>query len=178
MIICPNCHHKELPGALFCSECGARLISLDYLTTQSLQKAPSDHLKEPVGYSNSTVKDIDHINDPDLPEDIDAELALYVLENKQTLHLAGRTEFTLGRVAEGQPILPDVDLSPYDAYAQGVSRLHAALKVTRNRVAIMDLGSSNGTRVNGQKIVPHVDYPLNHSDVIALGKLKLQVIIQ
>jgi pSer/pThr/pTyr-binding forkhead associated (FHA) protein len=81
-------------------------------------------------------------------------------------------------VAEGQPILPDVDLSPYDAYAQGVSRLHAALKVTRNRVAIMDLGSSNGTRVNGQKIVPHVDYPLNHSDVIALGKLKLQVIIK
>ena len=85
MIICPNCHHKELPGALFCSECGARLISLDYLTTQSLQKAPSDHLHEPVGYSNSTVKDIDHVDDPELPEDIDAELALYVLENKQTL---------------------------------------------------------------------------------------------
>ncbi len=41
----------------------------------------------------------------------------------------------------------------------------------------MDLGSSNGTRVNGQKIVPHVDYPVKHGDIIALGKLKIQLII-
>lgn len=180
MIICPNCHHKELPGALFCSECGARLISLDYLTTQSLQKVPTDHFNETVEYSSSSLKDISEEETNVEPEVIhggDAALALYVLENKQTLQLAGRTEFTMGRVAEGQPILPDVDLSPYDAYAQGVSRLHAALKVSRNRVAIMDLGSSNGTRVNGQKIVPHVDYPLNNSDIIALGKLKLKILI-
>jgi len=84
----------------------------------------------------------------------------------------------MGRVAEGQPILPDVDLSPYEAYSQGVSRLHAALKVINQRVVIMDLGSSNGTRVNGQKIVPNVDYPLNHGDMIALGKLKIQVLIR
>ncbi len=178
MIICPNCHHKELPGALFCSECGARLISLDYLTTQSLQKVHSDRLNDTVEYSRSSVNDIDRGVETELSSDDSAELSLYVVDNKQTLHLAGRTEFTLGRVAEGQPILPDVDLSPFDAYAQGVSRLHAALKVSKNRVAIMDLGSSNGTRVNGQKIVPHVDYPLNHSDVIALGKLKLQIVIR
>jgi pSer/pThr/pTyr-binding forkhead associated (FHA) protein len=59
-----------------------------------------------------------------------------------------------------------------------VSRLHAALKIHHNRVTIMDLGSSNGTRVNGQKIVPHVDYPINQGDIIALGKLKIQVILR
>jgi pSer/pThr/pTyr-binding forkhead associated (FHA) protein len=94
------------------------------------------------------------------------------------LHLNGQNEFTLGRVADGQPILPDVDLSPYEAYAQGVSRLHAALKLNNQRVFITDLGSSNGTRVNGQKIMPNVDYPLNHGDVIALGKFKIQVLIR
>ena len=26
MIICPNCKHQELDGALFCSECGAQLV--------------------------------------------------------------------------------------------------------------------------------------------------------
>jgi len=46
MIVCPNCHHKELPGALFCSECGARLISLDYLTTQSIKKSNTDNLDQ------------------------------------------------------------------------------------------------------------------------------------
>jgi hypothetical protein len=176
MIVCPNCHHKELPGALFCSECGARLISLDYLTTQSIKKTNTDNLDE------SIVEDIkDKIySDEDAfsKHEISSDLALYLIEAKQTLQLAGRSEFTLGRVAEGQPILPDVDLSPFDAYAQGVSRLHAALKLNKNRVAIMDLGSSNGTRVNGQKIVPHVDYPISHNDQIALGKLRIQILIK
>lgn len=176
MIVCPNCHHKELPGALFCSECGARLISLDYLTTQSIKKTNTDNL-------NETIVD-DSKDSPSTKDDIfskqaiSSDLALYLIEAKQTLQLAGRSEFTLGRVAEGQPILPDVDLSPFDAYAQGVSRLHAALKLNKNRVAIMDLGSSNGTRVNGQKIVPHVDYPINHNDQIALGKLRIQILIK
>jgi len=176
MIVCPNCHHKELPGALFCSECGARLISLDYLTTQSIKKTNTDNLDE------STVEDLkDSIlsNDDSFSKQaLSSDLALYLIEAKQTLQLAGRAEYTLGRIAEGQPILPDVDLSPFDAYAQGVSRLHAALKINKNRVAIMDLGSSNGTRVNGQKIVPHVDYPISHNDQIALGKLRIQILMK
>jgi len=175
MIICPNCHHKEFPGALFCSECGARLISLDYLTTQSIQKTTSDILDESkLGSKPEILKSGTNTQQPEQ----NAELALFVIDSKQTLQLAGRTEFTLGRIAEGQPILPDVDLSPFEAYAQGVSRLHAALKVHNERVAIMDLGSSNGTRVNGQKIVPHVDYPINQGDIIALGKLKIQVVLR
>jgi pSer/pThr/pTyr-binding forkhead associated (FHA) protein len=176
MIVCPNCHHKELPGALFCSECGARLISLDYLTTQSIKKTNTDNLNETiVEDSQDSISTHDDIFSK---QAISSDLALYLIEAKQTLQLEGRSEFTLGRVAEGQPILPDVDLSPFDAYAQGVSRLHAALKLNKNRVAIMDLGSSNGTRVNGQKIVPHVDYPINHNDQIALGKLRIQNLIK
>jgi hypothetical protein len=176
MIVCPNCHHKELPGALFCSECGARLISLDYLTTQSIKKSNTDHLDP-----SKIEEEIDLSSMPDEllgKESGLADIVLYLIEAKQTLQLVGRKEYTLGRVAEGQPILPDVDLSPFDAYAQGVSRLHAALKINKNRVAIMDLGSSNGTRVNGQKIVPHVDYPINHNDQIALGKLRIQVLVR
>ncbi|MCL4561125.1 MAG: FHA domain-containing protein [Chloroflexi bacterium] len=92
--------------------------------------------------------------------------------------MTGRTEYTLGRVAEGQPILPDIDLSPYDAFSYGVSRLHAALKVNKDQVAIMDLGSSNGTSVNGKKIPSSADYPLNHGDVVNLGRLKLQILIR
>ncbi len=176
MIVCPNCHHKELPGALFCSECGARLISLDYLTTQSIKKSNTDNL--------DLSKLEEELDLSSLPDDLlgkesgSADIVLYLIEAKQTLQLVGRKEYTLGRVAEGQPILPDVDLSPFDAYAQGVSRLHGALKINKNRVAIMDLGSSNGTRVNGQKIVPHVDYPINHNDQIALGKLRIQVLVR
>ncbi len=171
MILCPNCHHQEIAGSLFCSECGAQLVSTDRVATQSIRRHPSDILSQ---IENSGPPP----TQPAQPTTVDAAVSLYLVDSGQILHLAGRTEFTLGRVADGQPILPDVDLSPYEAYTQGVSRLHSCLKIINQRVVITDLGSSNGTRVNGQKIMPHIDYPLNHGDVVALGKLKVQVLIR
>lgn len=171
MILCPNCQHQELPGALFCSECGAQLVGLDQLTTQTIRKTPSDNL-------GTLPRPTPEVASPPMPPgSVDAVISLHLVDCGQVLHLAGRTEFALGRVADGQPILPDVDLSPYEAYSQGVSRLHAAIKILEGGVAITDLGSSNGTRVNGQKIVSYVDYPLNHGDIIALGKLKIQILV-
>lgn len=170
MILCPNCHHKELPGALFCSECGTQLVSLDILNTRSIQKTPSEGL-------SSEVKIPDLASKTNGPHGTEPILSLHIIDSGQILHLAERSEFTLGRTIEGQPILPDIDLSPFDAFTLGVSRLHAALRIVNHEVVVTDLGSSNGTRVNGQKIVPHVDYPINHGDIIALGKLKIQVLI-
>jgi len=104
-------------------------------------------------------------------------ITLTIMDTNTAIQLSGRTEYSLGRVAKGQPILPDFDLTDYDAFSKGVSRLHAAIKVGSKRIVIMDLRSANGTRVNGQKIVPNVEYPLKHGDVIALGKLKMQILL-
>jgi len=170
MILCPNCQHKELPGALFCSECGTQLVSLDILNTRSIQKTPSEALTPKVKIPEVAPKAPgSHGTEP--------SISLHIVDSGQVLHLAERAEFTLGRTIEGQPILPDIDLSPFEAFTLGVSRLHAALRIVNHEVVITDLGSSNGTRVNGQKIVPHVDYPISHGDIIALGKLKIQVLI-
>jgi len=171
MILCPNCHHQEISGALFCSECGAGLVVSETPTTHSIER-------------NQTGLLMFQSRPPSPPSPVapagssEAAVSLHLIESGMILHLSGQPEFTLGRVADGQPILPDVDFSPYEAYSQGVSRLHASLKVNNQRVFIVDLGSSNGTRVNGQKIMPNVDYPLNHGDVIALGKFKIQVLIR
>jgi hypothetical protein len=170
MVTCPNCHHQELPGALFCSECGAQLVTMDRSATQTLDVSPSDYFEK--RHSKPLSSSLMTSPGPELT------ISLRIMDSGDIIRLSGRTEVTLGRIVEGQPILPDIDLSPYEAYAHGVSRLHAALKVNPQRVAIMDLGSSNGTRVNGQKIVPHIDYPLKDQDIVALGKLKIQILIQ
>lgn len=172
MIKCPNCQYQELPGALFCSECGAQLVSVDTLTS-------------PLGNGSAPFIDRDELNGDEasissvnLPAKIESTvIALKIMDENRILHLSGRSEYSLGRIAKGQPILPDFDLTEFDAYDKGVSRLHAAIKVGTQRIAIMDLRSANGTRVNGQKIVPNVEYPLKHGDVIALGKLKIQFLI-
>jgi pSer/pThr/pTyr-binding forkhead associated (FHA) protein len=170
MIICPNCQHKELPGALFCSECGAQLVTIDVLNTRSIKKTTSGLLESP------TV--VPQVNPaPSAGKSSEPSISLHIVDSGQVIHLKDRKEFTLGRTVEGQPILPDVDLTPFDAFSLGVSRLHAALRIVNHDVVVTDLGSSNGTRVNGQKIVPHVDYPINHGDIVALGKLKIQIII-
>lgn len=175
MIRCPNCQHQELPGALFCSECGAQLTTIDNLTTQDLEKVDSDHQNSNVVFSGVPIPEVK--GEPAAVAESEPVVSLHMIDSGRTIHLSGRSEFSLGRIAEGQPILPDVDLSEFDAYTQGVSRLHAAIKIGPQRISIMDLGSANGTRVNGQKIVPHVDYPVKHGDLIALGKLKIQLII-
>ena len=84
----------------------------------------------------------------------------------------------MGRVSEGQPIMPDIDLSPYQAYAAGVSRLHAIIKRDGDRLIFMDLGSANGTYVNGKRLSPNVEQLIHHGDIVALGKMKLQILVK
>jgi hypothetical protein len=167
MIICKNCQHDNISGTLFCVECGAQLDGSEALTTQSInQEQIVDDLK----------KSPANIEPPSSPTN--SWLSLHLMDSGKILPLATRNEFTLGRLSEGQPIMPDIDLTPYQAYASGVSRLHAVVKRDASRAVIMDLGSSNGTYLNGRRLNPHTEEGLKHGDVVALGKLKIQVLLR
>jgi hypothetical protein len=113
-----------------------------------------------------------------LPKDYDAWASIHLVDSGQILPLADRAEFTLGRVSEAQPIMPDIDLTPYQAYASGVSRLHAVIRREREQIYVMDLGSSNGTYLNGTRLKPNAAHELHHGDLISLGKLKIQVLLE
>jgi hypothetical protein len=167
MIVCSNCQHKNVEGALFCAECGAQLNGVETLVTQAItdEQIAEDLRKKSLrteGVSTPT----------------NSWISLHLMDSGKILPLASRNEFTLGRLSEGQPIMPDIDLTPYQAYASGVSRLHAVVKRDADRVLVMDLGSSNGTYVNGRRINPHVEESLSHGDILALGKLKIQVLLR
>lgn len=165
--LCPNCGHENFEGALFCSECGAKLINQGGLSTSTINA------------SEFGVPPDDATSKPQAPiTTVDAIVSLHVVRTGQILPLVGRNEFTIGRVSEGQSILPDIDLTPYEAYNQGVSRLHATVKLEKGAITITDLGSSNGTRVNNVKIPPHKEHELSHGDVIALGQFKIQALVR
>ncbi len=169
MVICPNCKHQEVTGAIYCSECGTLLEGVPGLSTQNISHIPTGQLVDPADAIQINITP---------PPALDAEVALCIVDTRQIILLEDRDEFTLGRSAEGQPILPDIDLAPYQAYENGVSRLHASIRIEGKTLTATDLGSINGTRLNGQKIPPHKPCLLNHGDILTLGKLKLQVIIR
>lgn len=105
------------------------------------------------------------------------QVSLNFLDTGQVVALELNREYVIGRRHKSQPIIPDIDLSPFKAYDWGISRLHANLGVTKEQVTITDLGSSNGTWHAGTRLVANEPYKLQHGDVIHLGKLKLQILI-
>lgn len=69
----------------------------------------------------------------------------------------------------------DVDLSPFRAQENGVSRRHAIILARKKFLTIRDLNSTNGTYLNGLRIMPDQDMPLEHGDKIKFGRLETQV---
>ncbi len=165
MITCPNCKHESIDGTIFCIECGAHLASVDPRATQTLQTGGIGGIKD-------TYKIADQ---PAITTK--AWGTLHIIDSGQLIPLDERKEYSLGRVNEGQPVTPDIDLGPYRAFENGVSRIHAVIKRIENRAIIIDQGSSNGTFVNGVRLSAQVETPLQNGDMIALGKLKFQILL-
>jgi hypothetical protein len=167
-IRCPNCGHEEEDGAFFCSQCNTKLVDEKGMHTMSITNPqvgglPTDRLRQAEPGAN--------------PDDQTSHFSLHLVRSGHIIALNGTGEFIIGRVSEGQSILPDVDLEPYNAYELGVSRLHALVLISANEVSITDLGSSNGTLVNKQPIPPHKAQRLNHKDMIRLGRFDVQALM-
>jgi LCP family protein required for cell wall assembly len=74
----------------------------------------------------------------------------------------------IGRALDNQVVLTD-------SYA---SAAHAELVQQKGRRCLQDLGSTNGTRLNGQPIPPRKPYALNDGDVIRIGDSELVYRVQ
>jgi CheY-like chemotaxis protein len=81
----------------------------------------------------------------------------------------------MGRRDEERGILPEIDLTDYDALSKGVSRRHARLQAKDNRVTVQDLGSNNGTYLNQVQLSVLRPERIYSGDHLRLGKLELQV---
>jgi hypothetical protein len=80
----------------------------------------------------------------------------------------------VGDVVLGRsPLATDFDLSPYEAIEHGVSRRHAMLRPSANKLYLIDLGSTNGTRVNSVLVTGALG--VNQFDTISLGGMTFQI---
>jgi pSer/pThr/pTyr-binding forkhead associated (FHA) protein len=73
----------------------------------------------------------------------------------------------IGRRSEKRAILPEVAVDHDD----GISHRHALLtRGDDGSLTLRDIGSSNGTRLNGADVQPMVDTVLHDGDQITLGR--------
>ncbi len=79
----------------------------------------------------------------------------------------------LGRASAAEEYYPDFDMTFYDE-GDYVSRRHARITKGRGGYFIADLGSSNGTTLNGQILEPNRAYLLHNGDRIKVGLVVIQ----
>ena len=145
---CGNCGHQNRPGIVFCENCGASLIGKLPLSTRALE-SPSEVKPGEVGIeavlsSESITQGMATFMPGDsLKLDIEGAAEPMVLEPK--------AETILGRRDPATGATPDIDLTPFAGYRMGsaAGTRHPARR--RQHAQHRDLGSSNGTFLNGQR---------------------------
>lgn len=166
MQICSNCQSKQFDGTIFCSECGASLaLTARRETTMSLgQRGPTGDLAP----QPSSVPD--PAPAPGIPK-----IALQIMNSGRRINLEIGDDLLIGRKDNARGIFPDVDLGLDGGYDAGVSRRHAILAHQQNVYTVEDLGSSNGTFVNGRRLAPQTPTTIEHGDELKCGTLLIRV---
>ena len=159
-----HCGSESPEGALFCEDCGMLLVEV------------------PAGYLTGTTTIIKKNFYNDERDNHDADdifprggMLVFSIGNEQ-LRLSIDGQFVLGRNVSDDTDSLVIDLSRYGAEERGVSRRHAGIFRTREGILqVSDLGSSNGTFINGLRLQENQFYSLNHGDILSLGKLDMNV---
>jgi pSer/pThr/pTyr-binding forkhead associated (FHA) protein len=130
----------------------------------NLQPDPSDHRE----YRSPALERDTAPLSPGVP--------VYMVVEGQEVEVFIHSHITLGRQ---HPDFDDntlLDLTPYGAYQRGISRRHADIRRNPdNFLVLTDLGSSNGTFLNNERLHPLTRHIITHGDEIRLGEMVLQV---
>jgi hypothetical protein len=161
---CPICKHKNPLGLNACQFCGAPLPHLDSTATTRYVEKPVTQPEE-----EKNLK-LDEKSPPVL---IPSKGISIYLDEQTPIVTWFEEEFYLGRKIENGD--GGVDLIPYGAFLLGVSRQHAVIRATKTGYEIIDTDSTNGTWLNGERLIPNQAYPIASGETIRLGHLQLIV---
>lgn len=160
-IACANCGRMNSVGNGYCVACGF-----------VLETASTPFATQHFGDSDSLVKD-DYF-------DPSATLLMELRDAKQYYEIRPQEfehEMIIGRSTGNSAMMPDVDLAEYGGADYGVSRLHMAMKYVPedNAIQVYDLGSANGSYINGQRLHAKEVRVLRHGDELRLGRMVLRI---
>ena len=155
---CPVCKLANEHDALVCEYCGTILMDLQF-ADGTTKNVPIPRITDP------------KLNENALPAPVRG-ISFFLFGKTEPFVTRAEDTIYLGRL-ENETTDVIIDLNPLDGFNHGVSRKHAVIKRVGAQYEITDLFSSNGTFLNGQRLLPPKGYPLTSGAVIQLGRLKL-----
>lgn len=172
MIVCPFCQTTYIDNTLFCDECGTYLADEEKRETFPLEEEflspTANALAEPLIPSATTT----------IMSSMPPMLFVEICEQERTLEIALTKTIYIGRIDPAANIYPDIDLSTKNGLEYGVSRQHIRILFRGGQVFVEDLGSINGTAINGRRLLAYLPEPLASGDTLTLGRLNIVVRIQ
>jgi hypothetical protein len=157
----------NVPNTLFCGECGTYLLEDDRRATDLIAN-------EEMGWS-SAEDETPEMSFDGLQQTGPLAIRLKIGESNREVEVNLAKPIYLGRLDPTSDVFPDVNLTPDGGLEQGVSRRHARILKREGTLVIEDLGSINGTIVNGKRLAPYLPEPLRHGDQLQIGKLMIAV---
>lgn len=166
VIRCPDCQAENVTNALYCNQCGTYLLEDEIKKTDPLDT-------EETGWLGITA-DLER-GSPPRPDHTPVAIRLKIGPEKREVELPLDKPLLIGRTDEDADIFPEIDVTDDIAPDKSVSRRHAVITKTENKVMIEDVGSINGTFINSRKLTPFVTEPLKNGDTLQLGTLLIEV---
>ena len=163
-VVCPSCSFSNLPGTLFCVQCGTYLPSGGPLRTEPLPEQDEGRSARP---------NIDESSNKIPYKPINIEVS--VLNTGRKVLLSTEQEILVGRLDAAHGIFPELDMTPDGGLEQGVSRRHARIYARDGTCFVEDLDSTNGTFLNGERVTPYLPYAFKDGDKITFGTMRLEI---
>lgn len=166
MIKCSFCGTENVENTLFCSECGTYLLEDNTQSTDALGGGQIAWVDE----EEDAFDDIAPIKGTG-----PLTIRLRIGETGRKVEAPLTKAIHMGRLDPANNVFPEIDLSQEQGVEKGISRQHARIFKREGVVVVEDLGSINGTFVNGRRLAPYLPETLHHGDQLQLGKLSIEV---
>jgi len=165
---CPHCKLLNPSDATICEHCGKPIAS---------SSGPYSNGRDAAG-KTKYFPSILELKKERVSKEAPAEgIAIYSYELTDPIETCQVNEFIIGRLTEATEEIV-ADLTPYNGLDLGVSRRHLMIRREGKGYTATDLGSSNGTWVDEQRLLPFRSSPLNNGSQIRLGRMQIFVIFQ
>jgi pSer/pThr/pTyr-binding forkhead associated (FHA) protein len=167
MITCPFCQATHVANTIFCNECGNYLLESDQRPTDPLESDEIDWV--------GGVKDQPRVASSSNQSIKPVAIHLKIGRGKREVEARLEKVINIGRVDPTSAIFPEVDLTDESVSSKSVSRRHARIMKRENNVLLEDLGSINGTFINGKRLDPYMSEVLSDGDVLQVGKVPIEI---